>query len=210
MAEDSLSRKERERKQHENDILESALALFAEKGYENVSVSEIAEKAEFGTGTLYNFFESKELLFREIVRKYLDAAQQCLKQALDSDTDIISRLKAFAVAKGEFVRDNLKFVRVYMHDLRNPSLVSLQKEIIPAIENIHLRLEVLFRQGIEKGIFKKHDPYILAVSFNGLSSIFIFNTIHFPEKFDYFENADTLMEIFFENVLVDNNSKQTN
>ena len=209
MLENGLSRKEREREQHRNEILEAALILFSEKGYENVSVSEIAEKAEFATGTLYNFFESKEDLFREVVRKHLKSAQECLEHALDSDDDELSGLKAFIRAKGTFVQDHLNFVRLYMHDLRRPAFLSVQKEVMPVIGTIHARLEALFRKGIKRGIFKNHDPYILSVSFDGLSSVFIFQMIHFPDKFNYFEHIDTMMEMFFGNILIKDSAERT-
>lgn len=59
------SRRERERLMRRDAILEAALVVFAEKGYRNATLDEIAERAEFGKGTLYNYFpEGKEgLLF---------------------------------------------------------------------------------------------------------------------------------------------------
>jgi len=46
-------------------MLSAARSLFAEKGYEQARLEEIAERAEFGKGTLYNYFEGgkQELLF---------------------------------------------------------------------------------------------------------------------------------------------------
>ena len=37
-------------------MLDAALAVFAEKGYEGATLDEVAERAEFGKGTLYNYF----------------------------------------------------------------------------------------------------------------------------------------------------------
>lgn len=46
-------------------MLRAARAVFAEKGYRQATLEEIAERAEFGKGTLYNYFEGgkEELLF---------------------------------------------------------------------------------------------------------------------------------------------------
>jgi len=52
-----LSRKEREKLWRRGQILETALDLFSENEYHNVSMREIARKAEFATGTLYKFFK---------------------------------------------------------------------------------------------------------------------------------------------------------
>lgn len=52
-----LSRRERERLARRQAMLDAALAVFAEKGYDGATLDEIAERAEFGKGTLYNYFE---------------------------------------------------------------------------------------------------------------------------------------------------------
>ena len=59
-----LSRRERERQLRRQAMLDAALAVFAEKGYEGATIDEIADRAEFGKGTIYNYFpEGKEALF---------------------------------------------------------------------------------------------------------------------------------------------------
>lgn len=51
-----LSRRERERLMRRQAMLDAARAVFAEKGYMQATVDEIAQRAEFGKGTLYNYF----------------------------------------------------------------------------------------------------------------------------------------------------------
>jgi TetR/AcrR family fatty acid metabolism transcriptional regulator len=58
-----LSRKEREYQTHRKEILSAAEGVFAEKGFFSSTMSEIAERAEFGTGTLYKYFKSKDDLY---------------------------------------------------------------------------------------------------------------------------------------------------
>ena len=60
-----LTRRERERRERRRAMLNAARSVFAEKGYQDATLDEIAERAEFGKGTLYNYFEGgkEELLF---------------------------------------------------------------------------------------------------------------------------------------------------
>ncbi len=60
-----LSRRERERLMRRREILEAAQAVFAEKGYTHATIDEIAQRAEYGKGTLYNYFEGgkEDILF---------------------------------------------------------------------------------------------------------------------------------------------------
>ena len=77
---DHLSRREREKIYKRTEILSAAVPLFAEKGYDNTTIEDIAEKAEIGKGTLYNYFSSKEDIYwgilEEIFTDYLEGLTQ--------------------------------------------------------------------------------------------------------------------------------------
>jgi AcrR family transcriptional regulator len=60
-----------------DDILNAALILFAERGYDGTTVPMIAEKAQVGAGTIYRYFESKQILVNTLYR-------QCIAQFADT------------------------------------------------------------------------------------------------------------------------------
>ena len=71
------------------EMLATALDLFSQKGYHNVSMQEIAEKAEFAIGTLYKFFQSKEDLYRTMVLERCDDFKEaCLRAMAQSDDEV--------------------------------------------------------------------------------------------------------------------------
>lgn len=51
-------------------VLDAALALFATRGFHGTAVPEIAAKAGVGTGTVYRYFESKEVLVNALYREW--------------------------------------------------------------------------------------------------------------------------------------------
>jgi TetR/AcrR family transcriptional regulator, repressor of fatR-cypB operon len=61
----TLTRRDRERQLRRQEMLEAAKSVFAEKGYDKATLDEVAERAEFGKGTLYNYFPGgkEEILF---------------------------------------------------------------------------------------------------------------------------------------------------
>lgn len=63
---DEIRQKSREK------IMEVALALFAENGYHNTSISKIAQSASVSKGLMYNYFESKEDLLHQIVAEAIN------------------------------------------------------------------------------------------------------------------------------------------
>ena len=63
-------------------ILASALALFAKKGYEHTTFTDIAARLKMTKGAVYWHFESKEALLVELVREMLEKFQRRLEEFL--------------------------------------------------------------------------------------------------------------------------------
>ena len=55
------------RKETKTKILNSALELFARKGYSNTSISDIAKSAGISKGLAYNYFESKQNIIESVI-----------------------------------------------------------------------------------------------------------------------------------------------
>lgn len=60
------------RKESKAKIIKAAVALFAEKGYASTSISQITKDAGVSKGLIYNYFESKEDLLRQMVLGLFD------------------------------------------------------------------------------------------------------------------------------------------
>jgi AcrR family transcriptional regulator len=65
-------RKERERQFKRQEIVDAAREVFALRGFTAATLDEIADRAEFGKGTLYNYFQSKEELFETVIADAVD------------------------------------------------------------------------------------------------------------------------------------------
>ena len=68
MAEPSSAPTSRIREQREQSIISAAVSLFAERGYANTRMDDIAAHAGVGKGTLYVYFASKQALLEGVVR----------------------------------------------------------------------------------------------------------------------------------------------
>ena len=64
-------RKERERKRRKNQILNAAISLIEEKGFDKTTMDEIAEQTELSKGTLYLYYNDKASLFQAIKKRAL-------------------------------------------------------------------------------------------------------------------------------------------
>lgn len=68
-----LTRKEREKQNRRQAMMDAALVVFAEKGYASATLDEVAHRAEFGKGTLYLYFpKGKEEILRAIIEQMFE------------------------------------------------------------------------------------------------------------------------------------------
>jgi len=73
----------------------TAMRLFSEKGYESTSVADILRAAEANSGSLYHFFQTKQELLMEVLRRYRDGIHpMLLAPAWEGIADPIERVFA--------------------------------------------------------------------------------------------------------------------
>ena len=61
-----------DKEKRKKEIIDATLKLFSQKGYEATSMSQIAELAGIGKGTIYEYFESKEELILNAVKSWVE------------------------------------------------------------------------------------------------------------------------------------------
>lgn len=118
---DSLSRRERERQRRRQAMLHAAQSVFAEKGYAQATLDEIAERAEFGKGTLYNYFEGgKEDLLFAVLDEVHDDIHGLIQDAVDgaaaTDRSLRDCFHALVLAAFRFFLDREDLFMVLMKE----------------------------------------------------------------------------------------------
>ena len=94
-------------------ILRVAVEEFANNGFENTSIQQIAKKSEISVGSVYKYFENKETLFSMVVRGGLSSLENLLIGLADSSEDIIVKAETIIRALLEFSRENPALVKLY-------------------------------------------------------------------------------------------------
>jgi AcrR family transcriptional regulator len=93
-------------------ILATAARLFAEQGYENTSIAQVARAAKVSKALIFWYFETKEQLYHNALRKTLEPYFITVDSlaGLDEKSQIERLIEQFA----EFVRDNVYSVRFFL------------------------------------------------------------------------------------------------
>jgi|UniRef100_A0A7V6A2R0 TetR/AcrR family transcriptional regulator len=205
MADQQLTRREREKLRQREEILAAALDLFSQKGYHNVSMHEIAAKAEFAIGTLYKFFQNKEDLYKTIVLERCDDFERELRRAMDQSDDEVEKLRHYVRFRSERFRNNLPFVRLFLAESRGIAYnlkAGLDDEVRTRYHGILQKLASVFASGIDNRRFKKiADPYYLAVALDSALDASLLLWLDEPERHPYPEDPDAILNIFFQGLI---------
>jgi AcrR family transcriptional regulator len=97
-----LSRRERRRHEIRTRILESAMRLFDEKGFEATTVAEICDAADVAQKTFFNHFASKADMLREVARVSLEVLLDLIADARVA-VSVRARIEAFFRACADMV-----------------------------------------------------------------------------------------------------------
>jgi AcrR family transcriptional regulator len=96
-------------------LLETAAAQFAEKGLDGTNIDSVAVGAGFGKGTVYNYFESKEELFAEVLAEGCRQAVQRYA-SVPREGAVRECLLALAAADVAVLREEERFMKVVVRE----------------------------------------------------------------------------------------------
>ncbi|MCO0597554.1 TetR family transcriptional regulator [Peribacillus butanolivorans] len=114
-----------------DNIVSSALVLFAERGYDATTIPMIATSAGVGAGTIYRYFENKEVLGNKIFQEYLNIFTETLENRFPYDESIRNQFHHIFISMIHFTTEHsqaLYFIKTHSsaHFLNEESHSSFQ------------------------------------------------------------------------------------
>lgn len=145
------------------NILEAAQALFLEKNYADVTMSDIAGVAEVTKGALYHHFNGKEDLYLTMMHAYLEEIGQVMWQAVNETLPTCrQRLRHFTLSFLSLPAPKQELMRLVRRDInifKNPQREKLVRAYQAALPE---PAEAIIRDGIANGEIRPGDPRLLA------------------------------------------------
>ena len=164
-----MGKREQNKQANRSAILDAASKLFLESGYEAITIRDIIHSTELATGTFYNYFKTKEEVFRALIEEHIQVLTAQLhevrRKARSLDEFIHGAyLAAFTAIAGDPVLYNLMMrneaaVRdLYQESVMGISVQALKEDIGDAIRrgimpalNADYLASALFGAGYEMG-----------------------------------------------------------
>jgi AcrR family transcriptional regulator len=108
-----IERKEREKEQRREEILDAAQKIFFAKGLQTATMDEIAEAAELSKGTLYLYYKSKEDLYLAVHIRGDNILADMFEKALSTGEPTVKLLANVADAYYEFFQTQRDYFRTF-------------------------------------------------------------------------------------------------
>lgn len=139
-------------KQH---LYECAIALFQEKGYDQVSVDEIVRDAGTAKGTFYIYFDSKADIIAYMLQEY-DHYYDQVEQALDARASVDARLAVIIRSSCDFTQKTigLDLIRVLY---ANQLMGTLHQEELYTNRALYRIIRKLVEEGQASGLYSSEE-----------------------------------------------------
>ena len=156
-----VERKERERSEMRQRIIDAAMHMFVEDGYNKTSIRNIAESIEYSPATIYLYYKDKDELLYAVQREAYDKLFEAFRQTA-ADPDPWKRLEQICKTYVQFGLENEELYDL-MFIIRSPMNVD---------ERIHenngkdcfVYVVDCLKECMEKGLVRFEDPYVAVLS----------------------------------------------
>lgn len=185
-------------------ILRASVKVFSQKGFHEAKVEEIAQLADVGKGTVYEYFSSKTELFQEMFKAGLQFYADCIEKELTPEMSSREKLARIAKIHFSFIVKYRDLARITMteHPYFNEEFHRW------VWENREKKMEILKQiidDGIQSSEFRTVDSYAAALTIMGTMSASCSPIIFAKVKSSPKKNLEPVLDIIFNGLL---NSKE--
>jgi TetR/AcrR family fatty acid metabolism transcriptional regulator len=185
-------------------IIKAAIKVFAEKGFYNSRVSEIAKEANVADGTIYLYFKNKDDILISLFEEEFRQIVENMRKELEKEEDALQKIRRFAITHLSIVSKQQQLGEVLGVEVRQSS--KFMKEYInkPFIEYLNLIRSVVV-EGQEKGLIRKDiTPGVMKRAvFGALDEMARYWVLSTKKKHSISEAALQISEVFIRGMITE-------
>ncbi|MEW6723459.1 MAG: TetR/AcrR family transcriptional regulator [Bacillota bacterium] len=145
-------------------ILEAAAEVFAEKGFHQATIDQIAQTAGIGKGTVYLYFKSKERLLQALLLEGFGRIMKHASRATAAILDPKRRLLKLMEQHLHFMQQPIPLFKLAVAEAFRGELQSQARKY----QELYART---LADGVAAGLFRPHDPEVVSGAIMGALSL---------------------------------------
>jgi AcrR family transcriptional regulator len=159
-------------------IRSKALKLFAKEGYHTTTISMISKEANISKGLIYNYYESKEVLLKDVILSGMKRIMESVDPNKDGIMTEEEMLNMIEINKKSLVEDR-RFWTLYFSILPQPRVLAIVKDEVTAMYDNLIRMftEYFKKEGYED---PETEALMLGSILDGVFFHYIFNPDRYP------------------------------
>lgn len=143
----------KKRAKKKESIIEAAVTVFAEKGFFNAKVNDVARQAGVADGTIYLYFKNKDDLLISLFESKMDLILKRFQDTLKNFQDPIEKLKSFIKLYFSLIQEDKQLAEVFQVELRQSSKFLKDYKNQKFSEYLNLIASTV-QEGIDSGFFR--------------------------------------------------------
>jgi len=182
-------------------IIDAATRIFAQKGFFNAKVSEIAGEAGVADGTIYIYFENKDDILISLFEEQMQTVLDNMVTQLESEDDPAEKLKTFALVHLRLIQKSKDMAEIIQVELRQSSKFMKEYENKKFAQYLDLIGDIV-REGQEQGVFDRNViPGVAKRAFFGaLDEMSRFWVLSSRKRYDIEVAADQISSFFLKGI----------
>lgn len=142
------------------EILQAAHHVFAEKGYDQATISDIASAAGVAKGTIYLYYRSKRDVYWAALKNDMLTLRDETRRQLDGAGTIEQKVRAVIATKLQYLEQHRDFFRIYYAELGRS--VTRHTQFQRQIEEIYLEQVHMLGQALQQAVRRRAIRHLRA------------------------------------------------
>ena len=181
-----------------SNITKAATKLFAENGYQQTTIAEIAKMVGLAEGSIYEHFRGKEDILLTIPDVWVNRAIEELELQLLGIQGAINKLRKFLWWYMHYIESEPLTAKVVFLFLKtNPNFI--QTEVYPNVKTFYSYLTKIFEEGRETGeLMPDLNPFIARATFLGTIEHLVIRWLLKGQTYSLFDNLEDTFNVVVE------------
>jgi TetR/AcrR family transcriptional regulator len=192
-------RKEREKQARREEILLAAEELFSCRDFHEVTIDQIAAKAELSKGAVYLHFRTKEELFFSLIREEAMVLLDRLRTAMKGEGPFVERLTNLVRQYFSFFEEHRAFFKL-MHSEKSRTGANMAKKFHREMRGIFAEFMDFYSEVMEigktEGVLRDLTTMYLVHSLHGLLDSLVFHWVFLGSEGGLVDESERVIDLF--------------